>query len=218
MSSWPQVREEILRLSRLEPEVLTAYTGPDTEPEPNPPFTIRLTSSSLSIAEELHRRFGSDVSLRVGALAYPPDPEHSQDPYAPTLREPVALDHALEGIEVTLDGPLAVTSGATVEHGLLVTNRGSHEFTVNTNGQLTAHIVDPADGSHIGGTSGYQRLPLVTFSIAPGATKRIPLLVGTDSYVPRLGYTIPPGRWGLTADLGDRGTLSTPLLAFDVIA
>jgi hypothetical protein len=221
MSSWPQVREELLRLRDLKPNVLLGYSNPDADPAPAPPFTIRLTSASLPIAEDLHGRFGAEVSLHVGALPYPPAPaESSQDPYGPMLREPIALDHELEGVRVALDGPLEVISGATVEHGLLVTNESREAFTVNTNGQLTAQIVDPSDGSHIGGSAGFQRMPLVTFPVAPGATTRIPLLVGTASYVPRLGYVIPPGRWGLTADLdlGSSRKLRTPLLAFDVIA
>jgi hypothetical protein len=219
VSSWPQVREELLRLRDLEPNVLLGYSNPDADTEPNPPFTIRLTSGSLAIAEDLHGRFGAEVSLRVGALPYPPAPAGaSQDPYGPMLREPVAPDHRIEGMRVALDGPLQVTSGATVEHGLLVTNEGLQPFTVNTNGQLTAQIIDPSDGTHVGGSAGAQRMPLVAFTIVPGKTTRIPLLVGTASYVPALGYTIAPGRWGLTADLdlAGRGTVRSPVLMFEV--
>jgi hypothetical protein len=37
--------------------------------------------------------------------------------------------------------------------------------------------------------------------VAPGATERIPLLVGTASFVPDLGYAVPPGEWGVQANL-----------------
>jgi hypothetical protein len=113
-----------------------------------------------------------------------------------------------------------VTSGESVLHALVITNRTAGPITVNTNGQLTAKIVAPQDGRHIGGSSGAQRMPLVTFAVATGATTRIPLLVGTASYVPDLGYTIPAGRWGITVDLdlGDGRMLRSPILAFDVAA
>ncbi|MCW2548442.1 MAG: hypothetical protein JWN96_2902 [Mycobacterium sp.] len=217
MSSWPQVREELLRLVDLDPPALLSYPGLDAESEPSQPFQIRLSSTALSIAEQLNKRFGSEVHLQVGALPYPPG---SGEPWTqPTLREPATLDHSLEGIRLELDGPLEVESGATVEHALLVTNESSAEMTVNTNGQLAAQIVDLHDGSHVGGSAGFQRMPRVRFQMAPGETTRIPLLVGTDSYVPRLGYTIPPGPWGLTVDLdlGSRGKLRSPALAFDVV-
>jgi hypothetical protein len=218
MSSWPQVREEILRLEALTPRVLTGYTGPDTDPEPQPPFTVRLTSSSEAIAKQLHERFGDEVSLRVGALAYPPGSGESWS--EPTLREPVAPDHVLAGLHVELDGPLEVRSGESADHALRITNDTDRIITVRTNGQLTARIVDLRDGRHVGGASGAQRMPLVTFPVAPGATTRIPLWVGTDSYLPALGYTIPPGPWGVTVDLDltDGPTLHSPVLAFDVTA
>jgi hypothetical protein len=157
------------------------------------------------------------VSLRVGALPYPPQAEPWDQP---RLREPIALDHALDGIQMSLDGPLAVKSGASVEHGLLVTNKTSTEMKVDTNGKLTAQIVDLHDGSHVGGASGAQRMPLVRFEVGPGETTRIPLLVGTASYVPHLGYTIPPGHWGLTVDLDlfGRAKVRSPVLVFEVVA
>jgi hypothetical protein len=74
MSSWPQVREEILRLEALTPRVLTGYTGPDTDPEPQPPFTVRLTSSSEAIAKQLHERFGDEVSPGLNRLCENPSP------------------------------------------------------------------------------------------------------------------------------------------------
>jgi hypothetical protein len=53
----------------------------------------------------------------------------------------------------------------------------------------------------VGGFAGFQALPLVIFRVAPGQTERIPLLIGTASSAPRLGYAIPPGAWGIQATL-----------------
>jgi hypothetical protein len=218
MSAWPQVREELRRLETLEPRVLLGYTSPDADPEPQPPFTIRLAANALPIAEELRARFGDDVRLRVGALPFPPGPVEPWE--RPSLSEAIAPDHTLNGIQVELDGPLEVMSGESASHGLLVTNETAAEIVVNTNGRLTAHIVDLRSGRHVGGSAGFQTQPLVQFRIAPGSTTRIPLVVGTVSYVAEIGYVIPPGPWGITVDLNlaNGEKLRSPMLAFDVIA
>jgi hypothetical protein len=53
----------------------------------------------------------------------------------------------------------------------------------------------------VGGFSGAQGLPPVVFRITPGQTDPIPLLTGTASFTPRLGYAVPPGEWGIRATL-----------------
>ena len=59
----------------------------------------------------------------------------------------------------------------------------------------------------MGGFSGFENRPLIMFKVAPAQTGRIPLLIGTASCAPRLGYAIPPGDWGIYATL----TLGSPL-------
>lgn len=39
------------------------------------------------------------------------------------------------------------------------------------------------------------------FSVPPGGTTPVPLLVGTDSFDPDLGYAVPPGEWGIQVTL-----------------
>lgn len=53
----------------------------------------------------------------------------------------------------------------------------------------------------MGGFAGFQAEPLVTFWVGPGETGRVPLLIATASFDPRLGYAVPPGEWGLRAVL-----------------
>jgi hypothetical protein len=65
-------------------------------------------------------------------------------------------------------------------------------------------------------------MPLVVFQVEPGTTERIPLLIGTDSITPRLGYSIPAGNWGLQVALalGRRDALirRTPILPLTITA
>ena len=96
-------------------------------------------------------------------------------------------------------------SGQSLDHGLLLSNRSGQELQIATNGGLTAAVVDPATGEVVGGFAGFQTTGLVWFRVAPGATQRIPLLTGTASCTPRLGYMIPPEAWDIqvTLTLGD---------------
>lgn len=64
------------------------------------------------------------------------------------------------------------------------------------------------------------RRPPFHIDLAAWATsEKIPLLVGTASIDPALGYTVPPGDWAVRATLrmADGTQLSTPLLPLTVI-
>jgi hypothetical protein len=127
-------------------------------------------------------------------------------------------------IAAELDGPAVVGSGHTLRHGLLLRNRTGGELQIATNGQVTATVVDPHTGAVVGGFAGFQHLPLVIFRVAPGQTGRVPLLIGTASFTPRLGYVIPPGDWGIQATLTlgphprDSPRRRTPVLPLTITA
>jgi hypothetical protein len=73
-----------------------------------------------------------------------------------------------------------------------VRNLSGRVLPVATNGSLTA-VVDPKAGQVVGGFAEAQHMPLIMFRVAPGAAERTPLLIGTASFRPELGYTVPPG-------------------------
>jgi hypothetical protein len=174
----------------------------------------------VSSAEELHRQFGDDVELTVGALPYPPG---LQPRPRPAVTPPLDL---LDPQEITaeLDGPAMVRSGHTLRHSLLLRNLSGRELQIATNGGVAATVVDPQTGEVVGGFSGAQPLPLVIFRAAAGATERIPLLIGTASIAPRLGYVVPAGEWGIQATLTlgpdprDSPRRRTPILPLTITA
>lgn len=86
-------------------------------------------------------------------------------------------------------------------------------------------VVDPQTGETVGGFSGLQTLSLKFFRVSPGGSTRIPLLIGTASSRPQLGYAIPPGNGGIQATLalgglrpGESPRRRTPILPLTVIA
>jgi hypothetical protein len=146
---------------------------------------------------------GGDVELTVGALPYPPGRPSRFRPGAglpPDLLDP-------QQVTAELDGPAVVRSGHTLWHGLLVGNLTRQRLIVL--GHLTAVVVDPQTGQVVGGFAGAQALGAAPCPVAAGATEPIPLLIGTDSFIPKLGYILPPGSWGLRAPLTLRRDLGT---------
>jgi hypothetical protein len=216
LANWERLRQDLRRLQDDSPRPL--QTWPSTEQNyRRPPADIGLAPHAEAIAAELHARYGGFVSLTVGALPYPLRAVPPIRALAQLVRETASPTD----IHFALDGPLAVRSGDTVHHALLLTNLTDDVIGVGSNGHLTATIVDDL-GAIMGGYSGVQRGPLIYFTARPQQSIRIPLLVGTASYRPELGFTIPPGRWHLTAPIDlrhsrERGSeLVTPPLEFTV--
>ena len=104
-------------------------------------------------------------------------------------------------IVATPDQPVAVASGHDLRTSLVVRNDGEEAVRIRTNGMVTATIVDPTTHRTVGGFAGSQTTALVTFVVAPGSETRLPLLVGTASLDPHLGYAVPPGAWAYTVEL-----------------
>jgi hypothetical protein len=203
MAVWDELKVVLARLRDEQPAALMLYPMPEVDEGRQPPFVIRLAPWAAATAAELHQQFGDDVELTVGALGYPPGRQPPRPPAAgpaPDLLDP-------HEIAAQLDGPAVIGSGHNLLHGLLLRNLTGRELQIATNGQVTAVVVDPHTGEVAGGFSGLQNRPLIMFTVAPGQTGRIPLLIGTASCTPRLGYAIPPGDWGLYATL----TLGSPL-------
>ena len=220
MAASEELRLTLARLLEDRPGAVTSYPDLDGSDGGPPPYPIRLAPWAEAVAAELHGRFGDQVDLTVGALPSPPGgtPRRPRPSGVPAAR----LDPAEAGAE--LDGPAVVRSGHTLRHGLLVRNYAGAVLAIATNGAVTASVVDPRTDEVVGGYAGFQTLPLVMFRVPPGGTERIPLLIGTASYTGRLGYAVPPGRWGVEVtlqlardpDIRDRVPRRTPVLPLTV--
>lgn len=198
VSTWDELRMILTRLRDEQPGALQAFPNPSRQDGQPPPYQITLAPTAVAVAEELHTRFGHSVELTVGALPYPP----GRPPRWPPITEPPAQPLSPQQATVELDGPAVVRTGHTLRHALLLHNlSGGHLEIPTTNGQLTTAVVDPATGAVVGGFAGAQALALITYRVAPGQTGQIPLLTGTASFTPRLGYAVPAGSWGLQATL-----------------
>jgi hypothetical protein len=200
MAGWDELRAVLIELQNQEPGPLRQFPDPREEEGRPPPYQITVAAWAVAVAEDLHRRFGDRVRLTVGRLPYPPGSE--PDVPLTDLTRPPRGDLLDPGqVQVELDGPATVRSGETLRHGLVVRNLSGQVLPVTTNGAVTAVVVDPQTGQVVGGFAEAQIMPLIMFRVAPGATERIPLLIGTASFRPELGYTVPPGSWGIQVPL-----------------
>ena len=156
---------------------------------------VRLWADQLEVAEELHRRYGDAVELEVGRFPYPDrfagrHPRVSPDP--PDLPPPLP-----EGVVLSLPDDFSVRSGATGRTVLTVRNNMANDVRSSSNGTLHPPIVDPVTGQTVGGYEGAMTAQLKVVTIAPGAAADLPVLVGTASSRPELGWAVPPERWAL---------------------
>jgi hypothetical protein len=193
---WNELGPILARLRDEQQGTLLQFPDPGHEEGQPPPYRITLAPTAVAVAEDLHRRFGDSVRLTVGRLPYPPGrpPDRS---LGHLIRQPPGELLDPGEAEVRLDGPAIVRSGQTLRHGLLVHNLTGRVLPIATNGNVTAVVLDPQAGQVVGGFAGAQTMPLIMFPVAPGSTQRIPLLIGTASFRPGLGYALPPGSWGM---------------------
>jgi hypothetical protein len=195
VSAWDELKPVLVRLREEEPGTLMQYPTPEVDENRQPPYAINLAPWAIATAQELHRQFRDNVELTVGALPYPP----GHRPPRPRGRgHPAAL---LDPHEMTaeLDGPAVVAYGHTLVHGLLLRNLATVQIAVK--GRTTAAVVDLQTGEVVGGFTGALSAELVMIRIGPRQTERVLLLIGTASFTPRLGYAVPPGKWGIQATL-----------------
>lgn len=217
MGIWDDLETSLTRIRDHSPHSLIRWPSPRPGETCVPPFEVGLATWATDAARELHEQFGDDVRLTVGALHYP------ERIFSDWAGEPSRVRmRPLDGsdVEVRLDGSLAVSSGYSADHGLLLSNKRSRELLVRTGSWLIAEVVDPGTGELVGGHIGPAFPATSVVQVASGATVRVPLRVSTDSFLPDLGYAVPPGEWGVQVDLeGEAGQLGrTPILPVTITA
>jgi hypothetical protein len=218
-SPWPRVRLEEIRAEIRESWVSANPGAVGSLGCRNGRVHVELRADGEKVAQQFLARYGDAIDLTVGFLHFP-------DCTFPEGRRPsLADDHRPipllpDELHVSVDEDLKVKSGRNLEGTMRLWNNGDHEAVTHNNGRVTARVIDPETMETVGGYSGAQIMPLFRFGAAAGGSVEIPLLVGTASVVPRLGYAVPPGRWAIQAILGlsDAGTFRTPPLPISVVA
>ena len=202
MAGWESLRVDLRRVSEESPGALRVFPVPDRARR-EPPFYIELAAWATDIAAMLNAKYGSLVDLRVGGMIFP-------------ARQLWVTDHARQlhgapaesaGLYVEPLSPLTVETGRFTKEDVLVTNRAAHTQVLATGGDLQSAVTD-GSGSVVGRYVGPHTAKRVEFWIEPHQSRPVPVLIGTASMVPDLGYAVPPGQWGLVIELQtDSGNL-----------
>jgi hypothetical protein len=209
-----EIRGEIQEVARSSaPGLFSGWgIGRDT-------VTVSLRADGEAVATRLRERYGDAVDLTIGYLHFPDCavPESVRLHLAKAQRAKPSL---LPGeLHADVGEVLTVESGANIRSTMRLGNDGDHDVVAETNSHIVAVVVDPETNETVGGYSGAQIMPLVRFRAPAGGSIEIPLLVGTASSVPRLGYAVPPGQWAIEVvlALGSDGVFRAPPLPLVVV-
>lgn len=197
MSDWDRLRIELLDLLEKVPCGLSSFPDPNGRGPHDPPYQIGMAAWAVGAAESLHNQFGTTVELRLGFM---PFPGPAREPRLQRQRDHRSIRADSLDLHVEVDVPLTVRSGHSTTAPVWVTNRSAERRVLQTNGHLRSRVVDEV-GATVGAYAGAQTLALVQFSVEPGARAEVPVLIGTASIDPALGYAIPPGQWSIEVDL-----------------
>jgi hypothetical protein len=207
------IRNEILELATSDPGSLQSLGIGRGR------VKVRLRADQQNLAEQLKGRYDDAIVITVGFFLFPMD-ESPRSARMPALLENAPkAPHFPESLRVSVEN-VQVRSGNNVRSMLHMANDGPEDVVVETNGAVTARVVNPETNEVVGLYSGAQHLPAVRFHAPRHQAVDIPLLVGTASTVRSLGYAVPPGRWAIEVplQLEGIGDVVTPLLPITVIA
>lgn len=217
VGTWDEVRTILRQLEAESPTPLRSFPTPSIESR-SPPFHISLAAWAVDIAANLHSRFGDDVVLTVGHLHFPSRTLRRADGSELELPPPDAPVLKPEEAEVTLPHPVEVRSGYDLRTELTIKNKGMPTLDIYTGDTLTARVIDPNTLLVVGQFAGVQAAIGTIYTVERGKESTVPLLIGTASLEPSLGYAIPAGKWALDAilPLGQDGMRRTPPLPLTV--
>jgi hypothetical protein len=180
---------------------------------------VQLWADQADRAEEICQRFGAAVSVTIGMFPYPdrfarPDRDSGTALDEPPPQHLAALP---ETVRVEPTEKLVVRSGAHLRTTIRVHNDSTLDVAANTNGQINGTVVHPDTGQRVGCYEGAQLMPLVRFDVPPGSTSEIPLLLGTASTRPELGWAVPPGPWAVRLVLSYDGEGAVRILPLEIV-
>lgn len=211
MAGWESLRADLRRLLEESPDALMVFQDPNSE-QRGRPIHIELAAWATDIAADLNAKYGSLVDLRVGAMTFPAGQMWLQKSWYERWYELPGAAAESAGLDVEPLSPLTIRTGRFAYHDVLVTNRAAHEQVLLTDGALASAVID-SSGTVVGLYVGPHSLARVGFAIEPHQSRPVPVLIGTASVVPDLGYAVPPGQWRLVIALQtDTGnTVTAPM-------
>jgi hypothetical protein len=180
---------------------------------------VQLWADQANRADEICERFGQTVVVSIGMFPYPDRFARPEKESEAALDEPPPHHLAVlpDTVRIELTDDLVIRSGAHLRTVIRVHNDSEHDVAANTNGQINGTVVQPDTGQRVGCYEGAQSMPLVRFDVPPGSVHDIPLLIGTASTKPELGWAVPPGPWAVRVVLSYDGEAAFRLLPLHIV-
>jgi hypothetical protein len=192
-SQWPRghlehIRDEIMQSTQASISGVGLGRGV---------LVVRLWADQVDVAASLHQRFGGAVVLTVGYLPYP-DIESRKTADFGSDREQPDLAALPDEVFLSLDDDIEIRSGSHVHSELTIRNHGTLDLVA---GKLVPSIADLTSGLVVGGYEGAITMEGRRYEVPAGASKEVPVLIGTASTRSDLGYAVPPGPWAIRVPL-----------------
>jgi hypothetical protein len=189
-----QIRDEIMASFRTSVSGLGLCNGV---------VGVRIWADQVGVAATLHQRYGDAVSIVVGYLPYPDIESGDADLLAARNRSHETATLSDE-VSLSLEKGIEIRSGSHLRSQLTIRNESSIELLA---GKLVPTVVDPSNGRTVGGYEGAITMEMRRYEVPAGTMKGVPIIIGTASTRPELGWAVPPGLWAIRVllQLGDRG-------------
>jgi hypothetical protein len=192
-SQWP-----IVHLDRIREEIVESVQGAISSIGLGKGVLgVRRWADQSDIAESLHERYGPALVLTVGHFPYP-DIGSGNNRYLDVGREQPDWASLPDEIFLSLEENIEIRSGSHVNSQLMIRNESTMEIVAL---KLMPPIVDLASSRVVGGYEGAIAMEQRRSQVPAGASKEVPILIGTASTRTDLGYAVPPGLWAI----GDGG-------------
>jgi hypothetical protein len=186
MSTWDDLKPALVVLRDRRPQALREYPDPRVDEGRVPPFRIVLAAWAVDAAADLRTQFGNDVELHLGFQRYPTGALLGSR--VTNVRPRLLPDE----IEASVPDDIEVKSGYDARFEMHLTQNGLEQVVLHN---VIAQVIDPASDRVVGAFAGAQRAMLIRYRVEPGKTTSVPIVLGTASLDPQLGYALPPGRW-----------------------
>jgi hypothetical protein len=171
--------------------------------------SVNLRARAECLARSIVTAYGSKVEVTVGLLPFPLKPQANGG--CPIGSWPHGV---MPFLKTTLDvQPMEILQGEWFRGNVRFANPGGSPANVETSSNYSAYLMQPGVETPVGYPEGGSMGTGLSFTLAPGQTRDVPVFGGTASCDPALGYMLPIGQYEARAMI-DFSTRDGPLQEF----
>jgi hypothetical protein len=174
----------------------------------NDVVSVALAADQADKASRINEQFGNAVRLRVGWLNYPLRAESGAVTTGPC--RPLPDPGASGGLSAQLVlGATALGRGGQARGVVHVRNTSAQPIELRSVQPLDAVLLQPGSKKVVGALAASRDNASAGSRLGPGETVSLPVMAGTDSCDPSLGYMVPPGAYDVVVVVPGAGAATS---------